>query len=363
MIWKSLCIVILLVTVTIQTSSASEDRYGADFLQQSTSAAIDGMGESFVTYSIGARSLNNNPAGLAYAEGSELLIDLHRLPSVAAVIMKENKEGKWEDYGKYSVEPTEMGAISYALPLGKFGDLGMSFVFHYGGRFIRVDEEGKAVNSFPRDDVAFVVGYSIGLFRGVSLGFDVRSIRSKIPADEGSSIGRTYAMNAGFLHQIGTRLRVGAVLQNIGSRLSFDSPDIPGDLRRRLLFGAMYVVKDSGNSILSLSMDANPPFEDGPRYNFGAELVYVRFVTLRIGYMRTTDTYYDPLIGLNDGVSIYEERVWIRKGPTVGVGVKIKRVELNLARAPRREPILNSDEKLRLEEQDSIMSLSFAAKF
>lgn len=190
----------------------------------------------------------------------------------------------------------------------------------------------------------------------------MRSIRSKIPADEGSSIGRTYAMNVGFLHQIGNRFRVGAVLQNIGNRLSFNSPDIPDDLRRRFLVGAMYVVKDSGNSVLSLSMDANPPFDDGARYNFGAELVYAKFVAFRIGYMRSTNTYYDPLIGLDDTSAIYEERVWVRKGPTAGVGIKLKGVDLNLAAAPRREPILNSDERLRLEEHDPIISLSCNAK-
>ena len=363
MIWKSLCIALILVTAAIQTSSASGERYGADFLQQLTSADIDGMGESIATYSIGARSLNNNPAGLAYAEGSELLLNLHRLPRVSAIILKENEDGRWQDHGRYEVEPTEMGVISYALPLNRFGDLGMSFVFHYGGRFIRVDEEGKAVNSFPRDDLAFVLGYSVGLFQGVSLGFDVRSIRSKMPADEGNSIGRTYAMNAGFLHQIGTRSRVGAVLQNIGSRLSFESPDIPDELRRRLIIGAMYVVKDSGKSVLSLSMDINPPFDDGARYNMGAELVYSGFLALRIGYMRSTDPYYEPMISIDDGSSTYEDRTWIRKGPTVGVGLKFKSVELSLASAPSREPILNDDETLRLENHDSILSLSCTAKF
>jgi hypothetical protein len=354
---------LLLLALTSQSSSASEEKYGADFLQQLTAAEVDGVGETLAAYSIGARSLNNNPAGLSYVEGSELLINVHRLPRITAVIMKEKGDGEWEDYARYNIEPTEMGLISYALPLGRFGNLGISSVFHYGGRFIRVDDEGKAVNAFPRDDLAFAIGYSLKISQGISVGFDIKSIRSKVLVDDRSNIGRTYATNIGFLHQIGTRVRVGAVLQNIGNELSFDAPDIPNNLRRRLLMGAMYTVRDSENSVLSLSMDANPPFEDGPRYNLGVELLYVQRVAFRIGYMRNTETYHEPLLNLHDQTPVYESRVWIRKGPTIGVGLRLGGVEINFARAPRREPTLNSGEKLRLEEHDSIMSFSCTAKF
>jgi hypothetical protein len=361
-----LCITLLLLTVIFQSSETiamtSEEKYGADFLQQLTDAEVDGMGESLAAYSIGVCSLNNNPAGLAYVEGSELLINAHKLPRITAVIMKE-ENGKWKDYGRYTIEPTEMGLISYALPLSRFGNLGMSFIFHYGGRFTRVDEEGKAVNAFPRDDLAFAIGYSLRTFQGASVGFDIKSIRSKVPVNDGSSIGRTWAMNLGFLHQVGARVRVGVVLQNIGSRLSFNAPDIPDNLRRRLLMGAMYTVRDSKNGVLSLSMDVNPPFEDGPRYNLGAELLYAQRVAFRIGYMRNTETYYDPLFNLHDQSSVSEGRVWIRKGLTIGVGLKFGGVDIDFARAPRREPILNSDEKSRLEEHDSIVSFSCTAKF
>ena len=356
----------LILALIPKFSSASEEpeeRYGADFLQQLTSAEVNGMGESLAAYPTGSRSLNNNPAGLAYISGSELLINAHKLPRITAIIMRENGDGQWEDYAEYNVEPTDMGLISYALPLGRFGNLGMGFVFHYGGRFIRVNEEGKAVNSFPRDDLAFTLGYSLKLFSGLSVGIDMKTIRSKIPAEDGSSIGRTYATNLGLLHQIGKRVRVGAVLQNMGRKLSFKSTDIPSYLRRRLLIGAMYVVRDNENSTLSLSVDANPPFEDGPRYNLGAEFLYAKRVSLRIGYLRSTETYYEPLLGIQDDSIAYEDRVWIRKGITVGLGVRLGNVDIDIARAPRREPILNDDEKSRLEEHDSIVSFSCATKF
>ncbi len=361
--WKFLLVVLLFLPANFQPSIASEENYGADFLQQLTSAEFDGMGESFAAYSVGVRSLNSNPAGLAYIEGSELLINAHRLPRITAIIMKKNAHAKWEDFSKYDVEPTEMAVISYAFPLSRFGNLGMSFAFHYGGRFIRVDTEGKAVNSFPRDDLAFAVGYSLKISRDISAGFDMRFIRSKVPVDNGSSIGRARAINLGLVHQIGTRVRVGAVLQNIGTELSFSSPDVSQSLRRRLLLGAVYTVKASEDSVLSLSADLNPPFEEGPRYSLGAELLYARRLAIRIGYMRNTETYQDPMLNLHDRSSTSEGRTWIRKGATVGVGLRVGKTEVNAAVAPRRKPILNSDERSRLENHDPIISFSCVKKF
>lgn len=365
---RFLYIILALLVLVSQPSSASDEleaaeRYGANFLQQMTSAEIDGMGESFAAYSTGSRSLNNNPAGLAYINGSELLINAHRLPRITAVIMKENVNGEWADYAEYDIDATDMGLVSYALSLGRFGNLGMSFIFHYGGRFIRVNEEGKAVNSFPQDDLAFVIGYSRKIFGGVSVGFDIKNIRSKIPVDNGESIGRTYSTNVGLLHQISKRFRMGAVLQNIGKRLSFKEEDIPEYLRRRLLIGAMYKIRDDENSALSISMDVNPPFEDGLRYNLGAEFLYAERFSLKIGYLRGTETYYEPLAHLYDDSILYEDRIWIRKGITFGFGVRLGNVEIDVARTPRREPVLNDGEKSRMEEHDSIISFSCATKF
>ncbi len=363
MVRKCLLAMTILSILIFQSSAASDEKYGADFLQQLTTAEVDGMGESFVAYSFGAASLNNNPAGLTNVKGSELLINAHKLPRIVAVIMKEEEDGKWEDHGKYTIEPTEMGFISYALPLGRFGNLGMGFVFHYGGRFVRVDKEGKAVGSFPRDDMAFTIGYSFKILQSVSLGLDIRSIRSKVPVEDGSSIGRTTSMNVGFLHQMSDRVRVGAVLQNIGGNLSFNEPDIPDSLRRRLLMGANYIVKDSENSVLALCMDVNPPFDDGPRYNIGAELLYAKRLAFRVGYMRNTETYYEPLTNLRDGSSVFENRVWVRKGLTIGVGLTLRGFDINFAGAPQREPVLEEYEKSRLEKHNAIVSLSCTAKF
>ncbi|MBD3182989.1 hypothetical protein GF312_11910 [Candidatus Poribacteria bacterium] len=367
MIYKKILIVsTALIFIIIHISTASEDRYGVDFLQRLTVARNNGAGYSSASYSIGASALNNNPAGLPFGESNELLINTHKLPDISVIMMKQNLDGTWEDYGRYDVFSNDIGLINFNLPFGKFGSLGIGFAINYNGRFIRVDENGKAVNSFSRDDFAFTLGYGIKVYRGISLGFDVKTVRSKIPLDEEDTkdtIGRTTAANIGFLHQIGNRVRVGAVFQNLGDELSFNRDDIPDELRSQVLIGATCIIKDSANTLLLLNTDINPPFRDGPRYNLGLELVYADIFILRAGYFRTTDKYYEPLVNLNDGSLLDEERVWINKGFTFGLGLRFGSMEFNFARTPRREPLLLDGEKMRISESDPIISFSCNARF
>lgn len=343
--------------------SASEDRFGADFLQEFIPVEGMGMGGSFAAHNIGSGSLNSNPAGLAFLKDSDLSIRFHRAPRVVAIIMKESENDKWSDYGKYNVEPYEMEFISYALPLGRVGNLGIGAAYNHGGRFVRVNTDGKAINAFPKDDLLFGLGYSIKIYHNFAAGFDIKHLRSKLPVDGKNEIGRTYLFNVGLINHIGTRAKIGLTIENIGKPLSYDSPDIPDKLRREVIIGTNYILKNTNSSKLSINVDVNPPFEDGIRYNAGAEFLIKNKLALRIGYIRSTAVYYEPLINLNTGTIIDEERLWIRKGITFGLGLKTDGFEVNIARSPYREPKTYNDEKLRIENSEPIMSFSFIKKF
>jgi hypothetical protein len=360
---KMTFICLLLLFVLCCSSVNAEGKYGAEFLQQLASAESNGMGESTVAYSIGARALNNNPAGLSFGMGNELLVGSYISPRVSATILEKNGDELWEDYGKYEIERTEMTYINFAIPPSKGGNIGVSLAFNHGGRFIRVNEEGKAINAFPRDDLLLGIGYSVKLTKGFAFGLDAKALRSKLPTDKGSQIGRTYAMNVGFMHQINDKARIGASLQNIGNKLSFKMPDIPDKLRRDFEFGALYNIINSKKSNLSVSFDINPPFDNGLRYSVGTELLYSQRLAFRIGYIRDTQPYYDSFFNMIDGASVKEKRVWIRKGITIGAGLKLKNADVNIAMTPSREPDLSDEEKLRLDDQKSIISFSFSARF
>jgi len=342
---------------------ASEDLYPADFLQKLTSAENLGMGGGITAYSTGARALNNNPAGLGLENGNELFFGSYRTPNLDAVIMKENVDKDWEDFGKYSIKPTEIEYINYSLPKSKIGNIGLGLAFNHSGRFIRVNKEGKAVNAFPQDDIVISIGYGLNLGKGLAVGFDVKSLRSKMPSDEKDKITRAYALNMGFMHQISDRARIGAVLQDIGKELSVKSPEKPKKLSKSFILGGMYNIRNSKNSSINISADINPPFKDGLRYNVGTELIYAKRFIVRIGYMRDTQTYIDPFYNISEDSYSNQKRLWIREGLTFGAGIKFKNAELNIARIPHREPKSNDEEKIRLENQESITSLSLIAKF
>lgn len=364
-----LFIYLVFFVIIINTTLASEItkeviKYKPDFLQQLTTAESDGMGESTAAYSKGALSLGNNPAGLSYTKEFNFAVIIHKFPSIEAIIMKELEDGKWIDYGKYSIDNAEMGIINCALPMGKLGNLGITYILHYNGRFIRVNENGNAINSFPEGDMAFGISYSHKIFENASIGIDIKSVSSKILVDDKINIGRTYTLNAGFMHQIVPRVRVGAVFQNAGNDFSFRDPEtgIASELPRKLLIGAVYILRDKGNSLITCSMDVNPPFDGEPKYSIGLELLYINHIFLRLGYLSHTDEYYSRLVDSQSGKSTYENRIWERKGITFGAGARIGKTEINIGFTPVRKPVLNSDEKLRLEGQKSIMSISCVAR-
>lgn len=359
---KFIFAVLFLSLGAIPAQALPEKRYTAEFLLQLAPADANGKGETSASLA-GVSALNNNPAGLAFAKQNELLIGFASLPYINAIIMKEVEDGKWSDYGKYEIKPTETEFISYALHLGRLGNLGLNFTFNHSGRFIRVDKNGRAVNAFPEDGMAFTIGYGFRLPKGASAGVDVKSVRSKVTVDDEIYIGKTYALNFGIMHQMGKRVRTGAVLQNIGKALTFKEKNIPNNLRRKLLIGAVYITSVNKDTTLSLNAGANPPFEEGPRLYLGAELLTKQLLALRIGYIKSVESYYDPFFNIDDGSSVQEERSWTREGLTMGLGLRFKGGELNLARTPYRKPVLTDGEKLRLEGQKSITSFSYVIRF
>ncbi len=359
----SFCIIFFILASVPYCQSTSENKFTADFLQEFIPVDGVGMGGSFPAHNIGSVSLNNNPAGLAFLENSDISLSFYRSPRIKAIIMKEKEDNKWSDYGIYNIDPYEMEFISFALPLGRIGNLGIGTAYNHSGRFIRVNTDGKAINAFPKDDLLVGLGYSIRIFRDLAVGFDIKHLRSKLPVVDKNEIGRTYLFNVGLINHIGTKAKMGLAVKNIGKPLSYNSPDIPDKPRREVIIGTNYILKSTKDSKLSANMDVNPPFEDGIRYNTGIEFLFKGKLAFRIGYIRNTAVYYDPILDLNTGTKIDEERLWIRKGMTVGLGLKTDGFELNIARSPHRQPKTNDDEKLRIETNEPIMSFSFTKRF
>ena len=356
------------------------ERFGGDFLQELTAAENLGMGGSFAGSVAGANSINNNPAGLALQNESMVSFNLTRFSRTANVISKLNNADKYEDYGEYNFEAWGIESLNFVFPAGKFGTIGLNAVFRHEGRFSRVDEEGKAVNTFPDNDFAFAFGYGRRLAAGTHIGFDAKFIRSKVQSEVDVQIdqsdeeteevsksvgntGRGYAYNLGFVQYLNQHWRIGGVLRNLSNGLSFSSPEIPDKLRRDVIVGITYQRGDVSDTSFKFGCDVNPPFKDGIRGNMGGEIWYRQLIGLRLGYVKHTQKRFDPVLKLESDKVVEEERLFLTEGFTFGVGLKYNKLEINFAHTPQRKPQAKDDEMLRSEEGNSIVSFSVLQRF
>jgi len=366
--------------VVLSEEGDEVERFGGDFLQELTAAENSGMGGNFAGSVAGANSINNNPAGLALQNENMVSFNLTRFAHTVAVISKRNNADKYEDYSKYDLEAWGIESLNLVLFAGKFGMIGLNAAFRHDGKFSRVDEEGKAVNTFPENDFAFALGYGRKLAAGAYIGFDAKFIRSKVQSEVDvqidqlngetqevsqnvGNIGRAYACDVGFVQYLHQHWRIGGVIRNLSNGLSFSSPEIPDKLRRDVIVGITYQRDDVSLTEVKLGCDINPPFKDGIRANVGGEIWYRQLIGLRLGYVRHTQKRFAPVLKLNADKIIKEERLFLTEGFTFGAGLKHNKLEINFALTPQHIPHAKDDEVLRLENGDSIVSFSISQGF
>ena len=351
---------------TFSSIALSEDNYdnrrlGGDFLQELATAEYRGMGVSFVGLVEGAHSLGNNPAGLALAEeNSSMSFNLTRFPRTVAVFSKLNDKDKYEDYSQYDFSPFGAELLNYVCPFGRLGTLGLGVVLRHEGRFSRVNDEGKAVNTFPENDFAVTLGYGKKLAPGAYIGFDAKVIRSKAQDLNGDDyLGRGYAYNIGYLQRMNTHWKFGGVIRNLSNGLSFSNNEIPDKLRRDIIVGIAYQRENQRHS-QRFGLDFNFPFKEGVNASIGGEFWYRQLIGMRLGYVRHIQKRFEPILHLNTGNMAIEERLWITEGFTYGLGLRLHNLEFNFAYAPQRKPEPQENEKLRLEKGNAVISFSIS---
>jgi len=347
-------------SIALSEDNSEFRQLGGDFLQEITTAEHRGMGVSFVGLVEGADSLGNNPAGLALEEDNRMSFNLTRFPRTVAVFSKLNDRDKYEDYSQYDLSPFGSELLNYAYPFGRLGTLGFGVVFRQEGRFSRVDDEGKAVNTFPENDFAVTLGYGRKLAPGAYIGFDAKVIRSKAQDLKGDDyLGRGYAYNIGYIQRMNTNWKFGAVIRNLSNGLSFASDEIPDKLHRDIIVGIAYQRENQRYS-QRFGLDFNFPFKEGVNANIGGEFWYRQLIGMRLGYVRYIQKRFEPILHLNTGNTAIEERLWITKGLTYGLGLRLHNLEFNFAYIPQRKPETQENEKLRLEKGNAVISFSIS---
>ena len=350
--------------VLSSTPSMANTRASADgFLKQLLGAEHYGMGGSFVGATRGAHALGSNPAGIGESTGNRFVIHATRFPRTIALLSKPNRDANYEDYSRYEQHASGVETFNWAFPIGKLGAIGLAVAFEQAGAFRRVDYLGKAVNSFPENNLAIGLSYGVNLFSGTILGVDTKWLRSKAIDTAGSEdLGHGYAYNVGIIQQIGEAFQMGAVVQNLSNGLSFSDPSIPNTMERTIVMGIAYA-REISDVALRFGLDAHPPFREGMRINIGAEAWYRDRLGIRIGYLRDTQTRDTSVLLLQDASFETEERLWKAEGVCFGIGFRFGNIILNAAYTPQFIPVVVDEERIHIVQGKAAYAFSIGQAF
>ena len=343
----------------------NEDFYASTntFLRRLASVKHLGLGDNSVGSILGINALNSNPAGLSFINDNRLTTNVSRFPRTVAVIAELNDVERYEDHNQYALRASGLEFINYSTPLGAAGGFGFNFAVGHEGRFSRVNHLGKATNSFPETDFAIGISYAVKLFPGFAIGADARWLRSKVQDPENNRhIGHGYAYNLGLIQQLSEHLRIGAVIRNLSNGLSFTDNSIPDKIHRDVLLGGSYQFHYK-NLDLQIGLDLNPPFENGVRTNVGGTIWYRDFIGARIGYLRHTEERFGSILNLETEQVEFEDRLWKTEGLSLGLGIQVLGIHMNVAYTPQIRPIGNDREQIRIEGGKSVYSFSIEQRY
>ena len=360
----ALSYLVFLFFLFISTVSSANTRSSADgFLKQLLGAEHYGMGGSFVGVTRGANALGSNPAGMSATEGNRFVIHATRFPRTIALLSKPNLSLNYEDYSRYEQHAYGVETLNWAFPAGRFGTLGLALAFTQEGTFRRVDHLGKALNSFPENNLAIGISYGLNIFGGTIVGVDTKWLRSKaISSDGNADLGHGYAYNVGVIQQIGETLQIGAVVQNLSNGLSFSDPSIPDTIERTIVTGIAYH-REISDVTVRMGLDAHPPFSDGIRVNVGAEAWYRYRIGVRIGYLRVTQKRYTSVFLLQNASFETEDRLWKAEGFCFGLGFRIGNIIFNAAYTPQFTPVVTEEERIHIVQGKAVYAFSIGQTF
>ena len=346
--------------------NAAEANTTADadgFLKQLLGAEQRGLGGSFVGSTSGANAIGSNPAGMSFADGDRFVFHIARFPRTIAKVSKPNVNANFEDYSQYEQQSSGIETINWVFPIARYGTLGVSLSSAHEGPFRRVNHEGKALNNFTENNLAAGISYGIKFTEGTLIGFDAKWIRSKVTDVSGNEhFGRGYAYNIGLIQKINHTIHVGVVLRNLSNGLSFVDATIPDRINRDVIFGATYQ-REISDFVLRIGLDFHPPFTDGVRTNFGAEVWFRDRIGGRIGYLRDNEERLLPVMVLKESYVEMENRKWEVEGLCLGLGLRIGNIIFNTSHTPQFKPTVSNNERMHIVQGSSVYTFSIGQQF
>ncbi len=253
-----LCMILALITPTHSQTMKGIGKYGASFLQISSSARQVAMGDAFTGLADDINLLRYNIGGLGYVQKPVLGINFHN----------------W-------IQDTEQGAIGFAFNT-RYGTFGFDIAYFSEGSITEFDQyfrrSGAEIGS---DDICFTAGYGSAITiynRKISVGGALKVVNQKL-ADQ---VAIAYGLDLGVLVRT-QYVSYGATIQNLGlTKLEFiDKKDnLPETYRGGI--GFHFPVVD--NVKINADFDMAWLRDQQVRAYLGSEVVINDLIAVRGGY-------------------------------------------------------------------------------
>ena len=224
------------------------------FLMINPGARQGGMGEAGVAMADDPNAVYWNPAGLAFQyENPEKdhkfagsLMHVQWLPQF-------NLSDLYYDYGSFRY---------YLQDVGMLG-LGIQFINY--GENIQTDNTGQEIDRFNSNEVAITGSYALKMKHNLSLGVGLKFIYSNLSPgiyvdnEKRDGRGSTFAMDIGTLYHPGFahKLSLGALISNIGPKMTYVNKDQADPLPTNLRLGLAYRLLDSEYNTFTIVYDIN----------------------------------------------------------------------------------------------------------
>lgn len=231
--------------------------------------------------------------------------------------------------------------LSYTQPFGSLGTIGGNVTFlSYGTIPTTGENSSEVTGEINPFDVAVTLSYGTRASKKLAVGLSAKIIYSKLSVvgagrEVGQGSGTSFAVEGGLLYTATRRLRLGAVITNLGPDMSYIDAAQSDALPRNLALGFSYKLLDSPYNRLTVTGEINKMLAT-VNDDFSTEL---QEAVENVGI----EYWYGSLLALRAGY-IYDKEGQI-KTPTLGVGLQYKgRYRLDFAYIPSSDnlPLANT---------------------
>ena len=255
-------LVLLCVLAGAATCQAAERGTGLAFLRIGVGAQAAGLGNAYVSGVEDGTATYWNPAGLV------------RVPTLDVTFM----------HNEY-FQDVRYEFLGVARRIGSHA-VGASVAGLYTGTeaLERRDEFGNFEGHFGSYDLAATLGYGYRIGEDLSAGVNVKYLTENIDRTNASG----FAADAGIQWDTPVeRLRLGAVVQNIGPTMKFIDDEF--DLPTTVQGGARYAIPMAGGEFLAAA-EIRKVRGDDAGLNLGTSYEYREMASLRVGYKSGLDS-------------------------------------------------------------------------